>query len=85
MVHRLDRDASGCLVIARTADSAAWLSHAFAQHATAASNPGAVYQGTTAGSAVVLLSTHAVLFSYSGLSSRAEIVVYSNLLAVLCL
>ncbi|KAA6421103.1 MAG: ribosomal large subunit pseudouridine synthase C, partial [Trebouxia sp. A1-2] len=44
LVHRLDRDASGCLVIARTADSAAWLSQAFAQHATAASNPGAAYK-----------------------------------------
>ncbi|KAL0044980.1 hypothetical protein WJX82_004108 [Trebouxia sp. C0006] len=47
LVHRLDRDASGCLVIARTADSAAWLSQAFAQHATAASNPGAIYKGAT--------------------------------------
>ena len=45
LVHRLDRDASGCLVIARTADSAAWLSQAFAQHASAALNPNAVYKG----------------------------------------
>ncbi|KAL0040393.1 hypothetical protein WJX77_005953 [Trebouxia sp. C0004] len=47
LVHRLDRDASGCLVIARTADSAAWLSQAFAQHAIAASSPDAVYTGAT--------------------------------------
>ena len=42
----MDKDASGCLVIARTADSAAWLSQAFAQHASAAANPGAAYKGT---------------------------------------
>ena len=33
LVHRLDRDTSGALVVARTADAAAWLSQAFRQHA----------------------------------------------------
>jgi 23S rRNA-/tRNA-specific pseudouridylate synthase len=29
LVHRLDRNTSGALVVARTADAAAWLSRAF--------------------------------------------------------
>ncbi|KAL3145695.1 hypothetical protein ABBQ32_003229 [Trebouxia sp. C0010 RCD-2024] len=43
LVHRLDKDASGCLVIARTADSAAWLSQAFAQHSNAALYPASLH------------------------------------------
>ena len=46
LVHRLDKDASGCLVIARTADSAAWLSLAFAQHAKSAADADSVHTGT---------------------------------------
>ena len=45
LVHRLDKDASGCLVIARTVDSAAWLSQAFAQHSSAALNPAVAHTG----------------------------------------
>lgn len=48
LVHRLDKDASGCLVIARTSDSAAWLSQAFAQHSNAALHPALVHTGTAA-------------------------------------
>ncbi|KAL3151023.1 hypothetical protein ABBQ38_012894 [Trebouxia sp. C0009 RCD-2024] len=47
LVHRLDKDASGCLVIARTSDSAAWLSQAFAQHSNAALHPALVHTGAT--------------------------------------
>lgn len=32
-MHRLDRETSGAIVVARTADAAAWLSQAFRQHA----------------------------------------------------
>ena len=32
LVHRLDRDASGALVVALTVDAAAWLSAAFRSH-----------------------------------------------------
>lgn len=35
LVHRLDKDVSGCLVLAKTADSAFWLSEAFKQKAEA--------------------------------------------------
>lgn len=37
LVHRLDRAASGALVVALTADAAAWLSAAFRAHADQAS------------------------------------------------
>jgi hypothetical protein len=36
LVHRLDRETSGVLVVARTAAAAAWLSAAFARRAAAA-------------------------------------------------
>ena len=45
LVHRLDKDASGCLVIARTADSAAWLSLAFAQHAKSVADAASIHTG----------------------------------------
>lgn len=48
LVHRLDKDATGCLVIARTADAAAWLSLAFAQHAKSATDADSVYTGIAA-------------------------------------
>lgn len=42
LVHRLDRETSGALVVARTAAAAAWLSAAFStKSAAAAGGPGA--------------------------------------------
>ena len=35
----MDRETSGAIVVARTADAAAWLSQAFAQHAADAGDP----------------------------------------------
>jgi 23S rRNA-/tRNA-specific pseudouridylate synthase len=40
LVHRLDRNVSGALVVARTPDAAAWLSHAFRSPAHNAAVPG---------------------------------------------
>ena len=40
LVHRLDRETSGALVVARTAAAAAWLSAAFSRRAAAAGSSG---------------------------------------------
>lgn len=47
LVHRLDRNTSGALVVARTADAAAWLSQAFRlpAHGLSAGQPPPVARG----------------------------------------
>ena len=42
LVHRLDRHASGALVVALTADAAAWLSAAFRAHSAHMSGTGSL-------------------------------------------
>ena len=46
LVHRLDKDTSGVLFVARSADAAAWLSEAFRKDAEAANGlPGGLCPG----------------------------------------
>ena len=42
LVHRLDKDTSGAMVIARNKDAAEWLGEAFIQKSRQAKNPGYV-------------------------------------------
>ena len=39
MVHRLDKNTSGAMIVARSKDAAAWISKAFVEHSRKAKDP----------------------------------------------
>ena len=39
MVHRLDKDTSGAMIVARSKDAATWISQAFVEHSKKGKDP----------------------------------------------